>query len=168
MSASALELCLLVARKYGVPDEVATEVFNLIELSATKGEVVTNWECIQELLLKHGLAHYAHIPPEFVGVHPKNRSKHGVSGSDSQHHGVDILLVGWSWKKASDAVCFELGDGSRASEAIASNKTIVDASSGLIPMLLALKYLSIGAGHTNTFLRAVKAGCRSVVEKNHR
>jgi hypothetical protein len=50
-------------------------------------------------------------------------------------------------------------------EARTANEGFVALSDGLIPPLEQLKLLSIGSGHTNAFLRAVKAGCRSAVPK---
>ena len=48
-------------------------------------------------------------------------------------------------------------------EAVQSNTELVALSSGTIPPLAQLRLLSVGGGHTNTFLRACKAGCTTPV-----
>ena len=65
--------------------------------------------------------------------------------------------------KAADATCTEVPPDS--AEAKRHNEENVTLSSGLIPPLLAMKCLSIGGGHTNTFLRQVLAGVRCVVAR---
>lgn len=97
------------------------------------------------------------------GVHPLNRSRLGVGGSEAHHHGAQILSTGWSWRRASDATAIEAPPPGQNHEALASNESLVRLSGGLLPPLVSLKLLSLGGGHTNSFLRAVKAGCRSAV-----
>ena len=48
-------------------------------------------------------------------------------------------------------------------DAVSFNQNLVDLSDGAIPPLTALRYLSVGGGHTNSFLRAVIAGCKTSV-----
>lgn len=72
-----------------------------------------------------------------------------------------MLAQGFSLKKAADVVCFEAGDD--CSEAVAFNSRLSSLSEGLIPPLCKLRYLAVGGNHTNTFLRACKAGCATPV-----
>ena len=66
-------------------------------LKGTKGtEVLGCWEDIKALFEKAGLGHYYDMLPEFGGVHPSNRATFGVGASESQHHGADILRLGFS------------------------------------------------------------------------
>ena len=64
---------------------------------------------ITVILLSENLAYYMQIPCRKVGVHPKNRDGYGVSGINSQHIGLHIFKLGFSWKACKDATCFEDG-----------------------------------------------------------
>ena len=145
--------------------EVVAKVNKLIDTGLRTGEIVSAWEEIRQVLLEASLAWEQQVPPEYVGVHPLDRSGTLVGGSESHHHGAGILAIGFSWKKASDVTAIQSPPSPQDQEFIAVNKMLVSINSGLIPPLVALRLLSIGGGHTNTFLRAVKAGCRSAVPK---
>ncbi len=45
--------------------------------------------------------------PEHVGVHQLNRPMLGVGGSESHHHGAQILQARWSWQKCNGAPAVE-------------------------------------------------------------
>ena len=77
-------------------DAIVKEVQNLIDRAASTGARVSAWDDIQAILLHQKLAWHVQIPPEFVGVHPSNRSKLGVGGSEARHHGARILRAGFS------------------------------------------------------------------------
>lgn len=143
-------------------EQVVNKVKTLLQ-QGSSGSVVSIWEEIVDVLTGAGIAWRVNIPPEFIGVHPLNRSKLGVGGSESHHHGDKILQAGWSWRKCSDATCVEHDPTDE--QAVKDNELFVSLSGGYIPPLAQLKYLSIGGGHTNTFLRAVKAGCKSAVDR---
>ena len=134
-----------------------------VEMKEDKSQLVSIVYRILDSLAAQDMSYVARVPPPNMGIHPDNRSKWGVSGTDAQTHGRDILDVGFSWKKAADATCTEVPPDS--AEAKRHNEENVTLSSGLIPPLLAMKCLSIGGGHTNTFLRQVLAGVRCVVAR---
>ena len=94
------------------------------------------------------------------------RSQLGVGGADAHYHGATILKEGFSIVKASDVCCFEMPPISHKghAEALKSNQELIDLSNCLIPPLQQVKYLTVGGGHTNTFLRAVKANCPTPVD----
>jgi len=141
--------------------EMVQQVINRANLT---GERVAAWDQLQQIFIDRKLAYKSQVPPEMVGVHPENRSRLGVGGSEAHHHGAQILKTGFSWAKASDAAAFEVPTDKLAlEEARAVNDGIVALSGGFIPPLVQLRLLSVGGGHTNAFLRAVKAGCRSAV-----
>ena len=144
-------------------DDVVMKVKALLDEGSASGSRVAAWEQIQDALLKAGLGWTAQMPPDFVGVHPCNRSRLGVGGSEAHFHGAQILQAGFSWAKAADATAVEAPPYPHDMEAAAANDKFVSLSDGLIPPLSQMKLMSIGGGHTNTFLRAVKAGCRSAV-----
>ena len=146
-------------------DALVAKVRSIIDEANRSGARVAAWEAVQQCLLENKVAWYNQIPPELCGVHPGNRSKLGVGGSEAHHHGAQILQAGFSWQKAADAAAVECPPPPYDEEARTSNEAFVALSDGLIPPLEQLKLLSIGSGHTNTFLRAVKAGCRSAVPK---
>jgi hypothetical protein len=144
-------------------DNLVQEVQKVIDTANSTGARVAAWDNIQELLLQHKVAWVAQVPPDFCGVHPLNRSKLGVGGMESHTHGMQILQAGFSWKKAADATAVEAKHDDK--DAWDANERFVHLSGGFLPPLQQLKLLSLGGAHTNGFLRAVKAGCKSAVPK---
>ena len=142
------------------------KVQRLIDEGEKTGERIATWEKIQTILLENDLAQEnVQMAPEYVGVHEGNRSKFGVGGSESQHHGAEVLTSGWSFKKAADATAFEVPPAPFDEPQAIFNVELQMQSQGLIPPLIMLKLLSVGGSHTNTFCRQVKAGVRSIVPK---
>ena len=141
------------------------QVGKICDHAETTGARVAAWEEIQAIMLQHKIAWNAQVPPEFVGVHPSNRSGLGVSGADAHHHGGQILQAGFSWRKASDATAVECPPAPFDLKAVTENEKYSKLSNGFIPPLSQLKLLSLGGAHTNAFLRAVKANCKSAVPK---
>lgn len=90
------------------------------------------------------------------------RSGLGVAGLQAHEHGQHILKEGFSMKKAADVVAFE-HDGSE--DVVTFNRELAELSGGLIPHLEQVRYVSVGGGHTNAFLRATKACCRTPIEE---
>ena len=144
-------------------EAVVREVLALLVEAEQTGERVAAWDKIVDVLLKNNIAWYSYVLPEFVGVHPGNRNGLGVSGAESHSHGLQVLTAGFSWRKCADATGIEADPNDTVAEQF--NKDLVAVAAGLIPVLTALKVLSCGASHTNTFLRAVKARCPTPVEK---
>ena len=99
---------------------------------------------IQELLLENNVGWHAQAPCNFVGIR--------VGGSEAHHHSADIIEIGFSWRKASDAAAFEWPPAPHDSKAQEVNITWVELSGGYIPSSTQLKLLSVGGGHTNFFL----------------
>lgn len=142
---------------------VMEQVKALVSDANSTGARVSAWESIQKLLIDANLAWSTQVQPEFVGVHPMNRSRLGIGGMEAHHHGAQILRSGFSWKKAADACAIELPPPPHDATAVAFNEQNIALSDGLLPPLPQIKLLSLGGGHTNAFLRAVKANCRSAV-----
>ena len=152
-----------------LPDEITEEirkkVQDIIDTATKTLERTTAWEAIQLLLVEHKLALMgAQLPCDQVGVHPENRSRFGVGGTEAQKHGKDVLTEGFSWKKASDAACFDCPPPPLDAEHKAFNRAMCDQSQGIIPPLSMLTALSVGGSHTNTFCRQVKACVTAVVD----
>ena len=143
--------------------QVVEHVSSVIEKANQTGCRVEAWDTIRQILVDAGIAWQAQVPPQHVGVHPENRSRLGVGGSEAHMHGHKIMQAGFSWTKCADVVAVECPPAPHDAEAKSSNDSYVQFSGGLIPPLQQLKLLSLGGGHTNTFLRAVQAGTRSAV-----
>ena len=86
----------------------------------------------------------------------------GVTGIDVHSHGQKILQLGFSLQKASDVCAFNLAEDDK--DTLQYNTETEALSSGLIPPLQACRLVAVGGNHTNTFLRAVKAGCPTPLE----
>ena len=97
-----------IPESYGFSPEVIKCVQDMIDACISDGKYLAGWEAIQEVLIAKGLASTIQMPPDYVGVHPDNRSKFGLTGPDSHAHGEEILDIGFSWKKAADATAQEL------------------------------------------------------------
>ena len=134
--------------------EVVGAVQAMIDRGNASGARIEAWDGIIKLLLDKGLAWKGKLLPEHVGVHPQNRSGLGVGGSEAHHHGAQILKGGFSWNKCADVVALEVPPPPFDADAIRANAQYESLSDGFIPPLQALKYLSIGGGHANTFFCA--------------
>jgi hypothetical protein len=154
-----------------LPAAFTPELINAVQTIIGKaircGAFVEHWETTQAMLLKTGLGVYMQLPPEFCGVHKDNRNKFLLTGPDAHAHGEEILDMGWSNKKASDATASEMPPPGHPNniENTKLNDDLVANSQGYIPPLVQCKILSLGAGHTNTFLRGVKANVKSASAK---
>ena len=148
-------------------EEVKAKVAELLAAGQLSGNRVSVWEEVQAVLVKANLAWCAQVPPEHVGTHPSNRSSLGLGATEAHVHGAQILKTGWSWRKAADAAAIEAPpDGSDDWYHVDGiNVMYAQLADGLLPPLVQLKLLSIGGGHTNAFLRAVKGGCKTPVTK---
>ena len=87
-----------------MPEEITKEVWEkvqtIIDTAAKTLERTTAWEAIQQVLVEQKLALMAaQLPCDQVGVHPENRNRFGVGGTEAQKHGKDVLTEGFSWKK---------------------------------------------------------------------
>ena len=137
------------------------QVQSLLNDAEVTGCKVAAWDQVQELLLGAALAWRARYPPNFVGVHYENRSKHGVVAADAHKHGEQIVIVGFSFRKAADATAVEHDENDIIQ--VTFNRSLVQLSDNMIPELTQLKIVSIGASHTNVFLRALRARSRTCI-----
>ena len=158
---------LIAGKELGDPglfnDALAVKVQGLLDEAKAVGTFVSSWDKLQDLLLEAQLARKSRMPPDFVGVHKMNRSNFGLSGADVHAHGDEILQSGFSWRRASDATAVEIDPTDK--DAKSFNEKLANLSGGLIPALRQLKLLSIGSSHTNAFLRALNARCRTNVDR---
>ena len=150
--------------KIYTPDLIAS-VQSLIAKGISGQEPLGCWEQIKLLFKKNSIGSVYNMPSDQCGVHHKNRGKYGVGGSESIHHGDEILQMGWSWEKCADAAAFACPPPPFDADDQQSNLQLQLLSQGLIPPLTQLKLLSIGSSHTNTFLRQVNAGVRCSVAR---
>ena len=129
-----------------------------------KGEGVKAWAIIMKVLREHKLAEFGvQLDCEIVGVSPKNRSSMGVDAWGAQSHGDEILRVGYDKAKASDATCIQVPPPPLDKEMIDFNNQLEQQSKDSIPPIRALKNVSIGGSHTNTFCRQVKRGVKCLI-----
>ncbi len=141
--------------------ELIKKVQDTIDNAEATGTRVSAWDRIKSLLLDHHLAWSCQISPEMLGTHPDNRSKLGIVAADVHLHGSRVLQAGFPWSKASDVVCIESPANPEA--AVEYNERLINLSSEHLPNVVSLRYLSVGGNHTNAFLRAVKASCKTSV-----
>ena len=142
--------------------EVIAKVQGLID-QGNAGEKTGCWELILDYCTGHEIVWLAVVPPDQCGVHSANRCSFGVGGSESQHLGGKIISTGFSWKRCEGATAIQVPPSPLDKTEIEFNNQLVEISEDLIPSLKMLTQMSIGGGHTNTFLRQVNAGVRCVV-----
>ena len=133
-------------------------------LLACQQGIVAGWDATVDFMLAENMAIKTRIRPDMVGIHSRNRGRYGIDIVGCHQHGEQILAQGFSFKKAADATCVEVG-GCVSPEDDAINKDTVALSNGLLPPLTALKALSVGGAHTNSFLRAARALCKTPVKQ---
>ena len=146
-------------------EELVAKIDALLQQGVASGEITGAWEQICGVGKEGGVAWPGHVQPDHCGVHPANRSAFGVGGSESQHLGSRILKVGWSWNKCADSTCFQMPPHPLDAPGIAYNKSLVDLSDALIPPLQMLTHMSIGGGHTNTWLRQCNTKSKCILPK---
>ena len=129
--------------------EIIMKVSEIIEEAEQTGARVSAWDKIMMLLLEHNLAWRLQVQPEFVGVHPSNRSKFGVGGAECQSHGLEVLTAGFSWRKASDATAIEATPSDAEEQDF--NMRLTALSGGLIPDLVLMKLLCRRVAHKRVF-----------------
>ena len=135
-----------------IPEDLIKDVDDMIKQGNASGPVAAV-ETILEKLKGHKLAWTAQIAPEMVGVHHSNRSGASVDPLGAQMLGSDILRDGWSWGKAnSGALCVEAPPHQFSKTDTDFNMRLVSLSQGTLPPLQAMQFLSLGGGHTNSFL----------------
>ena len=109
-----------------------------------------------EILLNSGLADFAILRPEVVGIHPDNRDGLGCSGQNTHALGNSIVRMGWSDGEADMLMCFEDMDDKRGA---ACTVRLQHASGKLAhQQLREITHLAISGCHTNQFLLALKEG----------
>ena len=144
-------------------EELVGAVELLIQQGVASGEYQGVWEEICTTAETEHVAWYANVAAEHCGIHPANRSAFGVGGTDSQNLGGNILKVGFSWKKSAESTAFQTPPPPLDQPIMIYNTNLVEVSDNLIPPLQQLTHVSIGGGHTNTFIRQCKARVRCVI-----
>lgn len=127
-------------------EAVIEELKSKLGEGTTVGGKVAIAEAVETILVKHRIAWHQRVPPDMAGIHPANRSKYGLGAHEVHQHGENILSVGFSFKKASDVVAFEMAPDPWGADAIASNERIVQLSEGKLPPLCTPRIMSIGGG----------------------
>lgn len=146
-------------------NEIVDKIKQLLIQGWSSGEKTGIWDTIVQEALEAGIAWKEQRAPDQAGVHPENRGTFGVDGHNSQCLGGDILSVGWSWQKCSDATSVSAPPEPWLTNPREFNEELASLSGGLIPQLKLVGVLTLGGGHTNTFLRQTNGRVRSVVKK---
>ena len=117
---------------------------------AAQKNIVTILEKIIQLLLQVGLAVYLVLPPEQVGIHPRNRYGVGVIVHNLHKLGASIYQMGFSFLACKDAICIEDGDDRLS----AKNTVRIQANSEMLPKQKEAEIVagSVANTHTNQFL----------------
>ena len=147
--------------KYPAP--LVAEVQSIIDKAGK--QQVKAFDTIKATLLQQGLAWSQQIVPGFVYLHPDNRSSYLVDPARVHQHGLEIVTAGFSPAKAADVCCVEVPPAGHPAlaECQKANEELYAVADGLLPPVGDMKYVSLGGGHTNSFLRCLNAGTKTTV-----
>ena len=139
-------------------DSVREEASKVI---ASNEPVNSKMVMLNELWLKNGLASFHTIPPCKLLVHPSNRGGSTLNGHDVLAKGEK--LMGQGFRKdllESSSVAFALSSNvTTRQQQIDANKLLVQQfPSVLAPLQGDELYMSVGASHSTSFLKAKKIG----------
>lgn len=141
-----------------VSKEVKDEVNKILESSA--GGMV-QWNQIEAVLLKAGLAYHQEVAPEFLAVHPMNRASTGINAYNMHSKGAMICRAGADPNQLGGSVCFEVNTLQR-SQQIGFTHSLAEQSSGLIAKPSGMeRFLSVSKSHTSQFMKAIKSNCKT-------
>ena len=104
---------------------------------------------------------------ERVYCHPKNRSSTGVKAFNAHETGHVIVGAGVDPRELAKACVIQMSPiEAMRQQQVDFNAGLVETGAGMIAKPFGKEdVLSLGGGHLFTFLRAVKAKCRSHIEK---
>ena len=127
---------------------------------AKHGEPLAIWEEIKQILIENQLGRpNVSMPADRVGCNSKNRSKIGLTAAAVHKHGEEIMRLGFSLSKCADATAVEKPPPPPFdNHELEFNDKIIAMSNGMLPPLGEMQLLSLAGGHTNAFLRCLKAG----------
>ena len=150
------------------PTDVAwtTSVINTLKdiktAAETTGALCAGADKFLNVMLKAGVAWYQEIEVDAVGTSPYNRGGMGVTPSDAQVHGAEVVSVGIV-KSLAEKTAVALQKHPHEDFELEANNAVTAASNGLLPALKRLEASSIGTSHTNVFFRQVKHRVRSLL-----
>ena len=131
-----------------------TDVFKKLDQD---NALISAWEAMCIVTEKAGLSWMQTFLANLVGVHRLNRGGQGLVGPEVHSLGNDHVAAGYSYERAiKDAACVMCPPAPFDKEDRDFNELVqkLDGAQWL-PPLTQLLALSIGAGHTNAFLRAI-------------
>ena len=145
------------------PPALVEEVQSIIQKAGKQH--VKAFDAIVATLTSHGLAWKQQIVPKFVYLHPDNRSSFLVDPARVHKHGHEMVTAGFSPAKAADVLCVEMPPESHpaCAEAKKANEELYVIADGLLPPVGDIKYVSLGGGHTNSFLRCLNEGTKTTI-----
>ena len=132
-----------------IPQEAKEEIEACLK---HEGQLVQAAHQLMSCLHNHQLCKVQRIPPEEIGVHPRNRDGFGVSPASCHQLLSNICQVGWSDSELGKAICCEIG---QVGNVLDFNKQLSEKSNGLMPApkVNLMRYASLSCSHTNGALR---------------
>ena len=130
-------------------------------LADKKACVLSKWNLVSEILVKHHIVYTRIARIGEIAVHPLNRSGMGVDPFEVHRKLSAILEVGADLSLLAKATCFELPPaGPEREAALAFNASLIKASNGLLaPLTGDERLLSVACSHSTAGFRAAQANC---------
>jgi len=132
--------------------KLVAEVQQIIDSAMVDGRHALAWATLKGMFLTAKIGWYQRVRPENAAISKWNRGKRGVVGTEAQHHGDEVLGIGWTDERARDNVAMQW-DGDESDAAFDSEQCV--KSNGLIPELDFLMAAVLGGNHTTVFCRQV-------------
>ena len=170
----ACSFCLLQARApsnmtapidHGFKTEVVKEIQDTIDATlAGKAAPITVFDDIVERGVVLGFVKQnVHLNPDDLLCHPCNRGTLGVNGWNAQKNGNEIAKAGVTMRELNGSCCFQICPYEpKQTQQYDFNQKIIYQSKGLLaPMSRRETHLTVGSGHFQAWVSAIKAGCRT-------
>ena len=117
--------------------------------------ITTRAEKIFAILEENKMLYRLKLQPAQLLAHPQNRSGGLLNVADMHAKGAAMHSIGFSFKKLSESVAFEIPNESLNE----LNSNMVAKPSG------SERYASISTSHTTAFLKSVQQGCKTMEEE---
>ncbi len=144
--------------------EVKDEVNKLCSQAGMPANTVFT-SCLEILEKGKAIFHVSDAKPALFFTHPKNRSGLGLSPHTAHRNGAKILAAGADRAQCQlTSYAFEMqppGSPERVAQVDFNTRLIARSKGLLAPPSGEERYLTVGAGHTVSFCKAVAFGCET-------
>ena len=127
--------------------------------------ITTRAEKILAILEENKMLYRLKLQPAQLLAHPQNRSGGLLNVADMHAKGAAMHSIGFSFKKLSESVAFEIPNSQRG-KVFQANESLSELNSNMVAKPSGSeRYASISTSHTTAFLKSVQQGCKTMEEE---